>query len=179
LDEFSRSLPAPPPDDVRDLLEFCSGIEGTLEQIDFTGRSFSDGFGPDFLMPHGFPIAHDGFGNFWAVDLQPGNAHWGPIYFAGHDAPVMLLQSATLQHFMIEVFRMYTPPHKSLIDDVHEDRIFQVWRQNPGLVPHAAALVSPDADIQAFAAGLAPGFDLIDLRSCIPTASRARVGRLS
>jgi len=165
LGEFSRSLSVPPPDDVRDLLEFCSGIEGTLEQIDFTGRSFSDGFGPDFLMPHGLPIAHDGYGNFWAVDLQPGNANWGPIYFSCHDAPVMLLQAATIQQFVSEVFKMYLPPHKSLIDDVHEDRLFDVWRKNPGVIPHATALVSPDAEIRSFAAGLDSCFALIDLRN--------------
>ena len=53
VDEFSRSLLVPPSDDVRDLLEFCTGIEGTLDQIDFTGRSLNDGFGLDFLLPHG------------------------------------------------------------------------------------------------------------------------------
>src|SRR5262249_2559978 len=51
LDELARTLPAPPPDDVRDLLQFCSGIEGTLEQGDFTGRTLADGFGLDFLIP--------------------------------------------------------------------------------------------------------------------------------
>jgi hypothetical protein len=164
LEEFSRSLPVPPPDDIRDLLEFCSGVEGMLEQIDFTGKSFSDGFAPDFLLPHGLPIAHDGCGNFWAVDLQPGGAGWGPIYFCCHDAPVMLLQATTVQQFVSEVFKMYTPPHKSLIDDVHEDRLFDVWRKNPGVITHANALAFQDPDIQSFAAGLDPGFDLIDLR---------------
>jgi hypothetical protein len=33
----------PSSDDVRDLLQFCSGMEGMLEQVDFTGRSFRDG----------------------------------------------------------------------------------------------------------------------------------------
>ena len=164
VDEFARSSPVPPPADVRDLLEFCSGIEGTLEQVDFTGRSLSDGFGLDFLLPHGLPIAHDGCGNFWAVDLQPESANWGPIYYCCHDAPVMLLQAATIQQFVNEMFKMYTPPHKSLVDDVHEDRLFEVWRKNPGVIPHADALVSKDPDIQTFAAGLDSCFELIDLR---------------
>jgi hypothetical protein len=146
------------------LFEGNTGMEGALEQIDFTGRSFRDGFGPDFLLPHGLPIAHDGYGNFWAVDLQPGSDKWGPIYFSCHDAPVMLLQAATIQQFVREVFKMYTPPHKSLIDDVHEDRLFDVWRKNPGVIPHTTALASLDPDIQSFAAGLDPFFDLIDLR---------------
>ena len=164
VDEFSRSLPVPPSDDVRDLLEFCSGIEGTLERIDFTGRSLSDGFGLDFLAPHGLPIAHDECGNYWVVDLQPEGVDWGPIYFCCHDAPVMLLQAATVQQFVSEVFKMYTPPHKGLIDDVHDDRLFYVWRKNPGVIAYASALASPDPDIQTFAAGLDARFELIDLR---------------
>jgi hypothetical protein len=161
---FARPLPSPLSDDVRDLLEFCSGIEGALEQIDFTGGDFKSGFGPDFLLPHAHPIAHDGFGNFWAVDLQPGSANWGPIYFCCHDAPVMLVQAATVQQFVGEVLKMYIAPHKSLIDDVHEDRLVDVWRKNPGVIAHANALVSPDPDIRTFAAILDSGFELIDLR---------------
>ena len=154
----------PPSDDVRDLLEFCSGMEELLEQIDFTGRSFTNSSKWDFLLPHCLTIAHDGYGNFWVVDLQPGNAGWGPIYFCCHDAPVLLVQAHTVQQFVSEVFRMFVPPHASLIDDVHQDRLFAVWRKNPGVIPHAAALVSPDPDIQSFAAALDPFFDLIDLR---------------
>jgi hypothetical protein len=164
VDDFSRSLLASPPDDVRDLLEFCSGIEGTLEKIDFTGRSLSDYFELDFLVPHGLTIAHDGCGNCWIVDMQPGATNWGPIYFCCHDAPVMLLQAVSVQQFMSEVFKMYIPPHKSLVDDVHEDRLFEVWRKNPGVIVHADAVASPDPDIAAFAAGLDATFDVIDLR---------------
>jgi hypothetical protein len=110
---LARSLPSPPPDDFRDLLKFCSGIEGALDRIDFTCRDLSLGFGSDVLLPHALPIAHAGFGNFWAVDLQPGSANWGPIYFCCHDAPVMLLQAATVQQFVSEVLKMYTRPAKA------------------------------------------------------------------
>lgn len=161
---FARSLPCALSDDFRDLLEFCSGIEGALDQIDFTGGDLKSGFGPDFLLPHALPIAHDGYGNYWAVDLQPGSANWGPIYFCCHDAPVMLVQAETVQQFVSEVLKMYIAPRKSLIDDVHEDRLFDVWRKNPGVIAHANALVSSDPDIRIFAAGLDSGFELIDLR---------------
>jgi hypothetical protein len=26
------------------------------------------------------------------------------------------------------------PPHESLVDDVHEDRLYHVWRMNPGVL---------------------------------------------
>jgi hypothetical protein len=73
VDEFSRSLISPLSEDVRDLLQFCSGIDGALDQIDFTGRTLQDAIGLDFLIPHGLPIAHDGYGNFWISDLTPGS----------------------------------------------------------------------------------------------------------
>ena len=164
LDDLSRSLPVTLPGDICELLEFCSGIEGTLEQIDFSGRTLRDGFGSDFV-PHGLPIAHDGFGNYWAVDLQPDKNDWGPIYFCCHDAPVMLLQAATVQQFVSEVFKMYIPPHRSLITDVHEDRLFDVWTRNPGVIAHVNAIASADRDIQTFAAALESDFEIVDLRN--------------
>jgi hypothetical protein len=165
IDSLARSLPTPPPDDVRDLLEFCSGIEGALEQIDFTGRTLGLGFGLELVVPHALPIAHDGCGNYWVVDLQAESSDWGPIYYCCHDAPVFLLQAATVQQFVDEVLKMYIPPHKSLIDDVHEDRLFDVWGRNPGVIPHADALISTDPDLKVFAARLRSDFQLIDLRS--------------
>jgi hypothetical protein len=165
LDNFARSLPAPPPDGVRDLLQFCSGMEGTLEQVDFTGRTLADGFGLDFLIPQGLPLAHDGSGNFWVIDLDPEAAKWGPVYYCCHDAPVMLVQAATVHDFVSEIFKRYRPPYTSLIDAVCEDRLFRVWRENPGVLSHADAGVSVDPDIRAFAAGLNPGCEVIDLRN--------------
>jgi hypothetical protein len=87
-----------------------------------------------------------------------------PVYFCCHDAPVMLVQAASIPQFVSEVFRMYVPPHKSLVNDVHEDSVFDVWRKNPGVLAHAQALASADPDIRAFAAGLDAGFEVIDLR---------------
>lgn len=165
VDEFAASLPAPPSDDVRDLLEFCSGIDGALETIDFTGRSLDDGFGLEELIPHPLAIAHDGFGNYWTVDLIPGAPAWGPIYFCCHDAPVMLMQSATIHDFVTEVLRTLTPPHKSLIDDVHEDRLFEVSRKNPGVISQEAALNSEVVELRSFAESLDPAFEVVDLRN--------------
>jgi hypothetical protein len=164
LDAFICSLPSPPSNDIRDLLSFCSGISGALEQIDFTGRTLDSAFRQEEIFPQALPIAHDGSGNYWVADLS-GNADWGPIYFCCHDAPVVLVQAATLQQFVGEMVRAFIPPHRSLIDDVHEDRLFDVWRKNPGVIRHAEALASTDAAIRDFASGLDDRFELIDLRN--------------
>jgi hypothetical protein len=59
---------------------------------------------------------------------------------------------------------MFVPPHDSLVDDVHEDRLFEVWRRNPATLDRAAALAG-DNDMRAFAAGLDERFTFVDLRA--------------
>ena len=59
---------------------------------------------------------------------------------------------------------MNTPPHKSLVDDVHEDRLFDVWGKNPGVIDHQSAAISKNPKIQAFASQLPEHFQIIDLR---------------
>lgn len=111
------------------------------------------------------PIASDGCGNYWVVDLCPGAKKWGPIYFCCHDAPVMLLQAATVNQFVSEVLKLYTPPHESLVESIREDRLFEVWRKNPGVISHADALASPDTEIRNFASGLEASSEIVDLRN--------------
>ena len=60
---------------------------------------------------------------------------WGPIYFACHDPPVILYQADSLEQFLAELFRMFKPPHQSLVDDAHEDRFAHVWQTNLGHYP--------------------------------------------
>jgi hypothetical protein len=91
-----------------------------LETIDFTGRSLS--FEASETFPSGFPIAGDGFGNAWIVDLPPADVETAPVFFACHDPPVILYQSPNIGDFLHEAFRMLLPPHASAVDDVHEDR---------------------------------------------------------
>jgi hypothetical protein len=59
---------------------------------------------------------------------------------------------------------MLVPPHASAIDDVHEDRLFNVWGDNPGTVEYSAALAS-DERLSGFAAELGDRFTFVDLRS--------------
>ena len=110
-DEFGQleaRIPCPLPSEVRDLLEYCRGFDGVLESIDFSG--LLPEFGMEEIFPHGVPIAHDGFGNYWVVDLHAHSATWGPIFFACHDAPVIVFQTNSLAHFISEVIKLGYPP---------------------------------------------------------------------
>jgi cell wall assembly regulator SMI1 len=163
IDAFARGLPCSLPASMRRVLAHCAGVAGLgVDLVDFTGREMSHS--REELFPHGLPIAEDGFGNFWVVDLQPTSIDWAPIYFVSHDAPVILLQSRSLEHFLEELTKMVRPPHRSAIDDVHEDRPFEIWRQNPGVLSRQACLDSADAVMSDFAKELEPGFEIVDLR---------------
>lgn len=162
IDQFVATLPCPLPDGIRELLGFCSGIEGLIEQIDFTGKARI--FEATDLLPYGVPIAHDGYGNFWVVDLVPGASCFGPIFFCCHDAPILLYQSPDLSHFLSEVIKMHLPERGSLVDAVHEDQPFDVWRKNPGVRSFDEARTSGDPVISQFAGELDANWQLVDLR---------------
>jgi hypothetical protein len=166
LQDFDRRVPCRVPEEITELLDACGGVEGVIDQVDFVGRLPTFEFEEAF--PNGLPLATDGFGNFWLVDLHPNSVKWGPIYFVCHDAPVILYQSDTLEEFLIELFRMLEPPHDSLIDDVHEDRPARVWRTNPGVLSHEQCLRSEDPVLSAFASELDDTFRIVDLRGARP-----------
>jgi hypothetical protein len=166
LRDFSRQVPCPVPQEIAKLLSACRGFYGPVEHVDFTGRDLMFEF--EAIFPFGLPIAADGYGNFWVVDLHPHTATWGPIYFVCHDAPVILYQADSLEQFLSELFRMFKPPHQSLVDDVHEDRLAHVWQTNPGVLSYEQCLQSDDAILSAFARDLDDSFQILDLRRAKP-----------
>lgn len=163
--DAERTLGYPYPPAVRALLTRTRGLDGLLEEIDFAG--LIDGQALDELFPHTATIAADGMGNFWAVDLLRVNEGWGPIWYLSHDPPVALLQCDTLASFLDELVRMHTPPYRSLIDDVHEDRLYQIGRSHRGALSIADARAG-DAELAAFAAELDDSWTVVDARLATP-----------
>jgi hypothetical protein len=164
--ESERALGRPYPAEVSALLRRTGGIDGKLEEVDFAVRI--DGQALDDLFPQTATIAHDGYGNFWVVDLLRENGTWGPVWFLCHDPPIALLQCDGMATFLDELVRSFMPPHASLIDDVHEDRLFRVGREHPCALPAEEAVATGDLVVAAFAADLAPGWIVVDLRDAVP-----------
>jgi cell wall assembly regulator SMI1 len=159
---LEQELGLPLPRELRALLQHTKGLDGVLDIVDFTGRTLDVALEDSFLS--GLPIAADGYGNFWVADLTPHERDVARVFFACHDAPVILFQSPSIGHFLHEAFRMLTPPHASLVDDVHEDRLHNVYRTNPGVISHDQAQHSEDEALIAFAATLDDDFEIVDLR---------------
>ena len=163
IEELRVRIPCPLPKAVRELLQYTRGFAtGPLEALEFGGLG-------TFEFPEIFPcpidLAHDGFGNYWVVDLTSESRDWGPIYFACHDPPVIVFQSPNLAHFLEQVLRLGHPDGpRSELDLVHEDHAMRIWSENPGMLGLEACLGSGDPLLAEFAHSLPEGFEVRDLR---------------
>ena len=150
---------------MRELLRFARGFKGVgaLEEVSF--GSLQAGFGLEEIFPHAIVLAGDGFGNFWVVDLTSESRSWGPIFYACHDAPVIVYQSEGLLRFVEEAIRFGNKPWKSEIDEVHEELSSRIWRDHPGVLTFERCLAIGDPELRVFAESLDHTWQFIDLRN--------------
>ncbi|MEQ1823213.1 MAG: SMI1/KNR4 family protein [Fimbriimonadaceae bacterium] len=168
IQEIERRIGARMPEDYRLLLahvtELCGPAPGP--EMDFSGRTCA--FEMLELFPRGLPFAFDGCGNFWVVDVLSEPEAKAAIFYVCHDAPVMLFQCFGVAAFLADVASGCTPENKCLTIDVNDDKLFNVWNRNPGLLTMEEALVYGDSLVQAFAQTLSPDFLICDLRNAAP-----------
>jgi len=163
LQTIEARLPCRIPDEVREALMISKGLaNGPLESFSLVDL---EGFGLEEMLPHAYSIAHDGFGNYWVLDLLSTTTSWQPVFYACHDPPVFAYQSATIEDFLRETVAMWQPGPRSSVDVVHEEVVMQIWRTNPHSLSPATLLQSPDSVMRAFASSLPPQALVIDLRS--------------
>jgi hypothetical protein len=135
--QLEARIPCPLPSETRELLEYCRGFDGVLESIDFSG--LYPEFGMEEVFPHGVPIAHDGFGNYWVVDLSVQTETWSPIFL-----------SATMLRW--SCFKPTIWP------------ILSAKSSNWALLTCQQGLQSGDPDLVKFAENLDDSWWMIDLR---------------
>ncbi len=166
IQAFETSLGFELPPATRELLEFTNGFEdGPLVLVDFSAADEYVGIDGSEFGWKTLGMAADGCGNLWGYALSRDSTDLGPIYYFCHDAPVFLYQSPDLAHFLTELFAWCRPPFKSLVDDVHADRLKEVWLENPDLIAVEDARLMPDAVVADFARTLPDGWQVIDLRT--------------
>jgi SMI1 / KNR4 family (SUKH-1) len=161
IDDLRAQVGAQLPSELTAVLAETRAIDG-VEPIDLTGRTMDVEAGE--LSPAGIPIATDGAGNFWLLDLTPDDRETAPVFFLCHDPPVFAFQSPTLGDFLYELFRKYEPPQRSLVRDVQEERVHEIWRRSPGVIGRDTALGADD-ELSAFASSLEESFEIVDLRA--------------
>jgi hypothetical protein len=153
------------PAELSRLLALTSGTEALLD-LDLSGERHSIEVAE--LLPAGHPVAADGYGNFWLLDLTPDTVETAPVFFAGHDPPVLLVQAETLAGFVDQALGALEPDRPAgrdtTVDAVRADRLFQVGRRAPGSVPWRAASTSGDHALREFAASLDESWTVVDLR---------------
>jgi hypothetical protein len=160
---LEAGLPAPLPEEIRAALRISTGLaNGPLESFSLLDL---EGFGLDEAFPHPYSIAHDGYGNYWILDLLPGDAPWSPVFYACHDPPVIAWQAESVEAFLREVVAMWRPDAPSTIDQVHEEDVHRIWREHPGTLTPAEATTGGDAVLAAFAATLPVAARIADLRN--------------
>ncbi len=110
LELLEARMPCPIPPDISELLRFTNGfnVGGGIEEVGFSG--LQGGFGMEEIFPHSIPLAADGFGNYWVLDLTSESRSWGPIFYACHDAPVIVYRTDSPLHFVQEAIRFGNKP---------------------------------------------------------------------
>jgi hypothetical protein len=163
IQRLEASLPGPLPDEIRDALRVTTGLaNGPLESFSLLDL---EGFGLDEAFPHAYSVAHDGYGNYWVLDLLPDTTEWGPVFYACHDPPVIAYQAPTLEAFLVDVVALPPDDPRSPIDQVHDKAVSQIWHDRTGFVPQPTAISSTDPVIREFAASLPADALIADLRA--------------
>jgi len=159
---LASRLPCPIPDDIRDALRVSKALANCpLESFSLLDL---EGFGLEEMLPHAYSIAHDGYGNYWVLDLLPGTTSWGPVFYACHDPAVLAYQSATIEEFLNDVIALWQTGSRSPIDVVHEDVVSRIWRENPDAMTPATLQDSTDTLLRSFAADLPSTALVVDMR---------------
>lgn len=164
IDALAVEWGAPVPADARELLRVARGIEDSpLESVEFAG--WPSGVVEEELFPHAVPIAHDGSGDYWIVDLTPGSDVFGPVYFLAHEVSGVLYQCADVAEFLEALVEMAEPPHRGPLDFVSEQAVRALSDGREAGIPRAEALASGDAVLSDFAATLPDDAVVVDMRS--------------
>jgi len=161
IQALETKLGAKLPRDYREMLSVCSAIDDFYPEIDFAAESEIPWGGE--LMPLGVPFAADGYGNHWYVDVLAEQEEEAMIYFLNHDPTAFLFQGKGMSMFFYELVKLTVDESTSLLNDVHEDCLYNVFRKYPGEITHDQALTG-DPLVSAFAQTLEPKLLIVDLR---------------
>lgn len=156
---LTRRFPVPVPTELVRLLAVTTGSRraGSLLDLDLTGSSHD--VEASELLPAGHPVASDGAGNFWLLDLTPDTTESAPVFFLSHDPPVLLYQWPDLAAFVDALL----DDSGAVADRAHEQAL-QVYGSRPGALSYESAATRGDQALRDLAHRLGDGWTYVDLR---------------
>jgi cell wall assembly regulator SMI1 len=166
--KLEDALPAPLPGEMRAALGASTGLaNGPLESFSLLDL---EGFGLEEAFPHVYSIAHDGYGNYWVLDLPPGPDAWGPVFYACHDPPVIAYQAESIEAFLRDVVAMWQPGQRSPVDRMHEEGAPRTGLRVGALRPtHRDPAGRPGTPLGPHSAGAEEGTDAATVRQIFLT----------
>lgn len=119
------------PSEIIELLGFARGFEfQPMEEIRFDTYGH---FGFEEMFPHSIPLAGDGFGNFWILDIDS-NGNWNEVYYVCHDPAVVVKHSENLTDFIGHVDDFGLRLADSHLDTIHEKTVMDIWQAKYGIM---------------------------------------------
>jgi hypothetical protein len=159
---FESGLAAKLPASARRMLAWAAGfVWPPFGHVSFVG---GDAFEFRDMLPKSIPLAPDGEGNFWALDVRADTGDWGPVFFVSHDPPVAAIQARDLDDFVSQVLAC-EPGSRAPIEEVTKAAVKEIWLEDPHLMDIGVARASSDPSVSAFARGLGDSFRVADLRT--------------
>lgn len=86
-------------------------------------------FGFEELSPFSVTLGHDGFGNFWILDIDK-NGQLGKVWFACHDPAVFVIHSQNLNEYLHHLLEFYENPGANHVDEIHDRTVMEIWDEN-------------------------------------------------
>ncbi len=90
-------------------------------------------YGYSELTPNATALAHDGFGNYWVLDLDD-NGNLGKVFFSCHDPAVIVLNSQSLNEFLFHLLEFYKDPSNNHLNEIHDKTAFSIWKSGGSTV---------------------------------------------
>ncbi|MFD2970031.1 SMI1/KNR4 family protein [Sphingobacterium bambusae] len=92
-----------------------------------------DEFGFWELSPNSITLGHDGFGNYWVLDIDS-DGSLGKVFFACHDPAVFIVHSQNINEYLQHLLDFHQNPGDNYIENFQINTVTTVWEQQNGFL---------------------------------------------
>ncbi|GHE23252.1 SMI1/KNR4 family protein [Sphingobacterium griseoflavum] len=88
------------------------------------------------LSPNSITLGHDGFGNYWVLDID-NEGKLGKVFFACHDPAVFIVHSQNLNEYLQHLLDFHQHPTDNYITNFQINTVSQIWERQNAFLPKA------------------------------------------